>query len=106
MLNVSSTIVLILLFVGLSLLERFLAQKGNKWLGFIIPAICFVIALIIGIGHIVIDLHADFAILLMDIVFVIIYNIPTFIFLIIYYFSRKKNNKRKELEKMNIQDLK
>jgi len=104
--SIAFTVFLVLVFVGLSLLEVFLSKSKIKWIGLILPAICFTIALIVGIGHIVSDLHADFAILLMDIVFVIIYNIPTFIFIIIYYFSRKKNNKRKELEKMNIQDLK
>lgn len=127
-------IILVLLFAGSVWLQIILSRMNNKWLGLIIPLVCFTFSIIIAyslskytteaysvteIDGVIIDEstvkiesykpNTIFRLASFVPVFVIS-NISTFIFLAIYIVCREKQKMknqqmRKQLNKMNIQDL-
>lgn len=129
--NIIITVVLILIFLGLCVLEFFLARKERKIYGLILPIASFVFALLIlmlvsfrmNTSREIYDNSGEITEVVetvtikeesMPVLSGLIYaftlaNIPTFIFLLIFFVSRglKKDGikKNKELEKMNIIDL-
>src|SRR5665647_594475 len=128
-----AVLALILLFGGLIWLQVFLSTKQNKLLGLIIPLICLLFSLIPMLAlpmyttttstSVSTESVTDGAIIYEESVIhepqkpsisliiatvapiFIISNIPTIIFLAIYFACRERRKKNLELEKMNIQDL-
>jgi uncharacterized membrane protein len=122
-------IAILLVLAGIVFLQITLSKSSNKWLGLIIPLICFLCSLIIIFLYItnaaipstrVVNengvvteynrgdtgsLSNGMFAAAMIIIFIFITNIPTLLFLAIYFYCRNKLKKNKELEKMNIQDL-
>lgn len=124
-------IVILLILVGIVWLQIKLSKMQNKWFGLIIPFICllFSIMTVLGIqmfsfiattktettidGVVVesetiespIEKAGVGDILATSLPIFAFTNIPTIIFLGIYFVCREQLNKNKELEKMNIQDL-
>ncbi|WP_367926259.1 hypothetical protein [uncultured Ruthenibacterium sp.] len=99
-------IVLIEIFVALCFLERALARKKAWWPGLILPGLALLGALFFSLNY---SASADSTSVLMLIgsiggVFLLA-NLPTYIFLLIYGVVRSKDKKRREMDKMNIQDL-
>ena len=99
-------IILVIILVALSIIEIFLSKNKVKWLGLILPLISFIFALVYGCGRVISDLEANKAnirvisdleanigIILKDFVLLFAFNIPTAIFLIIYFNCRKKIDK-------------
>lgn len=132
MFNIMNIIILLIIIVGGIFLQIFLSKKENKWLGLILPIITLTFSLIAVLGvsiystqkatvqqisqdedgtlieETVIEqpnnLNTGETILQVIIVFVL-YNIPTMIFLAIYFACREKIKRHSMLDKMNIQDL-
>jgi hypothetical protein len=126
-------LIMILFFVGTIFLQIILSKKKNKFLGLILPIISFVMALTIVIGFYSFSISkserlesSDGVVLeytesdisssgqmsnIITIIFIsIFYNIPTIIYLGIYFgYSKHRkeltNKSHDELMKMNIQDL-
>ena len=97
-------VVILLLGVGGVLLQIFLSKKDSKWLGLILPIITFSIS-VIAVANVAM-FSIDVKQTLLTIVSVLaIYNIPTVILLCVYKACRSKIKERKDIEKMNIQDL-
>jgi hypothetical protein len=86
-------IILVIILVALSVIEIFLSKNKVKWLGLILPLISFIFALVFGCGRVISDLEANIGIILKDFVLLFAFNIPTAIFLIIYFNCRKKIDK-------------
>lgn len=130
MLRTAISIIVLLLFLAGSIwLQIFLSKTKNKWLGLIIPLICFIFSIIIILnlsmfttirstsmtqtidGVVVTDITSQsekpskISMLVTVIPVFIISNIPTLIFLAIYFACREKLKLRNELDKMNVQDL-
>jgi len=123
-------LVFVLFIVGLIYLQIRLSKMKNKWFGLIIPAIFFIFSLL-GVFNIAafssftketvntIDENGVViakqvienssinvpSLIFTAVIIILLYNIPTAIFLGIYAISRDKIKKNSELEKMNIQDL-
>lgn len=123
-------LVFVLFIVGLIYLKIRLSKMKNKWFGLIIPAIFFIFSLL-GVFNIAafssftketvntIDENGVViakqvienssinvpSLIFTAVIILLLYNIPTAIFLGIYAISRDKIKKNSELEKMNIQDL-
>ncbi len=130
--SIIAMIFILSLLGGSVWLQIFLSKKQNKWLGLIIPLICFMFSIMAILGMALFqnvgtspgNLHGSPApgshgmgegaeswkpgviqiIASVTPVF-LIFNIPTIIFLAIYYACREKMKLRDELDKMNIQDL-
>lgn len=125
-------IIIMLLFLSGSIwLQIFLSKKKNKWLGLIIPIICFMFSVMTVLslsmytnmgttsmteiidGVVVTNktttLQSERPSIISMLVSIIpvflISNIPTIIFLAVYLACREKLKLRNELDKMNIQDL-
>ncbi len=96
----------IALFVGVVFLQIFLSKKESKWLGLILPLTCFLFSILLSLNTLItVDLEKSKFILLI-ISSLILFNIPTFILIAIYFSYREKRKIYSELNKMKINDLK
>jgi len=129
---VFALIIVLLLLAGSIWLQIFLSTKNNKWLGLIIPLICLIIAVsgVLGLtmyttssgittvtetvnGDVIreepIAVESEEPSILSMLVTVIptflMFNIPTFVFLAIYFACRERLKTKKLLDRMNVQDL-
>ena len=99
------TIVLIFilaLLAGVVLLQIFLSKKESKWPGLVLPILSFLISFLYPLNMAIPSAGGFIIALLWG---WIIANIPTYVLLAIYFVCREKYRKRKQLDKMNIQDL-
>lgn len=97
----------IILFVfvigGLILLQTFLSKKENRWLGLILPVLAFLLSFIYPLN---IMSTGDSAQTIVAVIAVfLLCNIPTAIYLVIYFACREKFKRKRALEKMAAQDL-
>ncbi len=124
--------VLLILLAGSVCLQIFLSKTKNKGLGLIIPLICFLFSLFIVfsltmftgniqttsttissdgtiVTHKAAVLPAErpstISMVASALPVFLMSNIPTLLFLAIYFACREKWKLRKELDKMNVQDL-
>ena len=133
MIGATSLFILLLLLavvVGAIFLQIHLSRKDSKWLGLILPIITLAISLIVVIsmaafiqpailyettfvgGELVTNVisHRTDRETIYDALGAVIYtfilmNIPTIVLLIIYKAVRSKQNRKRDVEKMSIQDL-
>ena len=104
------------------LLQIFLSKKESKWAGLILPFISFGIALTALLGFVFLStvttttmgvvveqtttqMANASSIIVSAIYLFLLYNIPTAILLAIYAACRGSRNRRRDLDKMNAQDL-
>jgi len=107
----SSAVVIVLIFpllllaviVGVIFLQIYLSKKESKWLGLILPIITLAISMIVVMS--MADREAISGAIAAVIYTFIIMNIPTVTLLIIYKVARRKQNRRRDIEKMSVQDL-
>ena len=97
----------ILFIVGMGVLEYFLAKRENKWPGLILPIFSFFYSLVLLLA---IAKPSDGSSVLPGILTTLVVgNIPTVFFLVIYTLTRSSEEKKKkgddEMKKMKIQDL-
>jgi len=95
---------------GFIVLQAVLSRKKSKWFGLILPGIFVIISLVMVFIILVRTSNMpagefDIQTFIQIAAHFINVNIPTIIFLCIYFICRRKRRKKKELEKMNIQDL-
>ncbi|MFZ7103000.1 MAG: hypothetical protein ACOWWO_10155 [Peptococcaceae bacterium] len=105
---IKTTIMLIfmLLFIaGGVWLQIFLSKKDSKWFGLVLPLIGFFYSLLVVFGLMAYNGMTGGEVLWLIVSTLFMSNIPTLILLIIYFACREKIKLRKELEKMNVQDL-
>ena len=117
---------LIAFIVGMIILQIFLSKRENKWAGLVLPVISFSISLLALFGSLM-YMPATFTetlfidgelierttgqviptstIISTAIFTFLIFNIPTVVYLITYAICRDKHNKKRDLEKMRVQDL-
>ncbi len=129
MLNAFVVIIFFLaILAGVIALQIFLSKKQNRWLGLVLPLVCLVFSIIVVLGiptystltvkeqtlsesgevvnnavnsGMISSITTNAAIISIF----LLHNIPTIVLLAIYYGYQEKMKMRKELEKMNIQDL-
>lgn len=93
------------LLVGTILLEIYLSRRESRWPGLVLPLICFLLSLLYPLnlaapsGGVSVGFFAQLlAVWLMG-------SIPTIVLLAVYFAARAKQRRRRQLEKMHIQDL-
>lgn len=98
-------IIVPILLVGSIMLQIFLSKRENKWFGLILPTlnVIFSIMAVLGMAFVVKPSIAE--IIIQAIMIFLVWNIPTVILIAIYFACRKKLKRKKEIDKMNIQDL-
>lgn len=94
----------LILIIGIIMIQISLSSKENKFLGLILPIINFIGSILI-MALTCFSNSLSIGDFISYILILFLYNIPTLILLIIYYFSRKKVKLNSEIDKMNIQDL-
>lgn len=97
----------LLIFLALIYAQIKLSAMDSKYFGLILPGINFILSLASLLGLITyesIGANTSTSILAMFLN-LLITNIPTFIFLAIYFGVREKNRVNDQLNKMNIKDL-
>ena len=88
---------------GMIMLQIYLSKRESKWLGLILPAISFLLALIYPLNIMDTgDLWQNIGLMIMTL---LLANIFTVILLVIYAAIRSSRKKKAQLEKMHIQDL-
>ena len=95
--------VLLMLAAAGVLLQIFLSRRESKWPGLILPGIGFLFSLVAVLNVAAVGSAGETikAILLV----LVLYNVPTAVLLAIYLACREKFRKRREMDKMNIEDL-
>lgn len=96
---------LIVLLVGAGFLQVFLSKRESKWPGLVLPIITFCYSLLAVLGMIAYVGDTVGTVIWRTIWTLVIFNIPTFILVTIYFAVRKDKRKNKEINKMNIKDL-
>ncbi len=95
-------LVVLPVFIGLCFLEWVLAKK-NKWLGLILPFANISLYLII-----LMNMLMDVNVIATTLLTTVLMNIPTVVYLIIFFIARNTVNKKfniSEENKMRIEDL-
>lgn len=105
-----NTITLLVILVGIVLLQIFLSRRESRWPGLVLPSLTFLLSLCVTFGAALYAYvpteHQSFGdILVPTLLLFLMYNIPTLVLLGIYFACREKYSRKKQLDKMNIQDL-
>ena len=97
----------LLMFVGLCFLQAYLSKRESKLLGWIIPGISFLLSLIwpLNVVYYPAGEVMNWGPVLEMILVLLLVNIPTYVYLTIYFVCREKYRKKNQMNKMNIQDL-
>lgn len=103
--NIANTLFMLVLLGGTVLLQIFLSKRESKWPGLILPIISFLVALLNPLLMVMPQEGVTGSFVLEMIITFLLGNIPTVILLGIYFGCRGKLHRKKQLEKMNIQDL-
>lgn len=94
--------VLLAVMVGLGVLQVYLSKGEGKFPGLIIPGIFFLFSFIWPLNMTSLNGVGDY----LGMLFVLLLaNIPTYIYLAIYFVCREKYRKKSQMDRMNIQDL-
>ena len=94
---------ILVLGVGGIVLQIFLSKKESNWLGLILPIITFSVSLLFVLNAANIG-ELSTVIVTMVSTF-LLFNIQTAVLLVIYAACRGKRKRRRDLDKMSIQDL-
>lgn len=90
----------------LSILEYFLAKMENPWPGRVLPilsvvnSLCWALILLLNMAAM---LHPSLYFLPLAVL--VVFNIPTLIFLLIYKSTRKRFTERRVMNRKDLQDL-
>ena len=95
----------LVLFAGVILLQIYLSKRESKWPGLVLPIIAFIFGLLYPLNMIAPSEGVTAGFIFQMILVWLLGNIPTIIFLAIYFGCRGKQRRNKQLDKMNIQDL-
>lgn len=99
------TIVLLVVSVACAFLQVFLSKREQKLPGLILPALAFLLSFIFPLSMAVPPDGATAGFVFQLLGVWLLGNIPTAVYLAIYFVCRGKYRRRQQIEKMNIQDL-
>lgn len=85
-------------------LEIYLSKRENKWLGLILPMLSFLWSWIYPLQMFA-PSGITVSLILQLIVVLLLANVPTIVLMAVYFICRGKFRRKKQLAKMNIQDL-
>ena len=110
--TIISLIFLIAFVAAMIILQVYLSRRKSKLPGLVLPAITFsgeLFILLNVVTNVVMTSAADNAVGGVDsydvFVTLLVISMPTIVLLVIYFLCRRGMNRKKQIEKMNIQDL-
>ena len=99
------TLIALAFLVGIVFLQIFLSKNESKFPGLVLPIISFLVAILFVMNMAMPPEGVAGGFVWDTIVVFLLANTPTLILLAIYFASRKSNSRKKQLDRMNIQDL-
>ena len=96
---------LVVLLVGSIVLQVFLSRRESPWPGLVLPGLSLLLSLIPLLNVAVLPGSGAGNVLTALLLVFLLYNIPTLVLLVIYFACRGKYRRRREMDKMNAQDL-
>ncbi len=99
------SILLLIIFISSLILQIFLSKKEGKIPGLVLPIIAFIFSFLLPLGMMVSSEGINAAFVFELFAVWLLGNIPTIIFLAIYFGCREKRKRNRQIEKMSIQDL-
>lgn len=111
MFNIRTTVIIlpivIAMIVGLTFLQVYLSKKESKIPGLILPSIFFILSVFYSVPNFKNALNFSFSpgAFFASVMILLVYNVPTIIYVLIYLHLRNKMNKASQINKMNVQDL-
>lgn len=93
------------LLAGVILLQIYLSNWDNKWPGLVLPIIAFLFGLLYPLMMVAPSEGVSVEFIIGIVMVWLLGNLPTVLFLTIYFVCREKKHRKKQLEKMNIRDL-
>ncbi len=98
-------ILLLVLAIGGIVLQVLLSKRENKYLGLILPILCFLPSLVSTLNLACLPGMSAASIAGQVAMTLILGNLYTFVLLGIYFACQEKIKKQRQLDKMNIQDI-
>lgn len=117
--TIISLIFLIAFVAAMIILQVYLSRRKSKVPGLVLPAITFPGELFILLNVVTnvvmtsvadnavggVDSYSVFVTVLNTVLTLLVISMPTIVLLVIYFLCRRRMNRKKQIEKMNIQDL-
>ena len=113
--TIISLIFLIAFVAAMIILQVYLSRRESKLPGLVLPAITFSGELFILLNVVMtsaadnavggVDSYSVFVTVLNTVLTLLVISMPTIVLLVIYFLCRRGMNRKKQIEKMNIQDL-
>ena len=117
--TIISLIFLIAFVATMIILQVYLSRRESKLPGLVLPAITFLGELFILLNVVTnvvmtsvadnavggVDSYSVFVTVLNTVLTLLVISMPTIVLLVIYFLCRRRMNRKKQIEKMNIQDL-
>lgn len=101
-LNLTLMLIIIVSFI---LLQIFLSKQRNKWAGLIFPILSFLYSLLMVFSLASFETMKTGEMIVLILSTFFFSNIPTILFLTIYFVVREKRKEHSQVKKMNIKDL-
>lgn len=99
------TLIVLFFIAGAILLQIYLSKSAIKWPGLVLPIIAFFFSLLYPLNMVAPSEGMTAGLIVQMIIVWLLGNIPTIIFLAIYFGCREKQRRNRQIDKMNIQDL-
>ena len=96
---------LMVLLIGCIILQVFLSRRESPWPGLVLPGLSFLYSLIVMLNVVVLLDSSGWEIAATFFMVFLLYNIPTLVLLAIYFACRQRFRRRREMDRMNAQDL-
>ena len=117
--TIISLIFLIAFVAAMIILQVYLSRRESKLPGLVLPAITFLGELFILLNVVTnvvmtsvadnavggVDSYDVFVTVVNTVLTLLVISMPTIVLLVIYFLCRRRMNRKKQIEKMNIQDL-
>ena len=96
---------LLILLIGAVVLQIFLSRRESPWPGLVLPGVSLLLSLIPLLNVAALPGAGAGEILTALLLVFLLYNIPTLVLLAIYLACRAKFRRKREMDRMNAQDL-
>ncbi len=86
-------LIFLLLSIGLILLQIYLSKKISRFYGLILPSLTFILSIFTVLNLMLVEGETLFQFIIQVIYTLLLCNLPTFLFLVIYYHFHQKNKR-------------
>ena len=98
-------VIFLLLVVGIIVFQVFLSKRESRWPGLILPILSFLYSFLYPLNFTATADGTKVGLFLQILVVFLLGNLPTILLLGIYFGCREKQRTKKQLDRMNVQDL-